>query len=195
MFAEETKEVTLYSYDDKGVFTGELQYLWVVGTGIAASSALEKPLKEKDGFVSVWNGSKWEYKENHLGKTIYSTETKESKTVDYVGEIQEGWTRLEPIEFGTWDGIAWVDIRTPEQIAEHTRLLMPQLTPIEFDIKLVDAGLYNQVQELIQSDTKLKIAYTRATFFSRTDPFIDQARTALNLTDEQVDTIWESSLV
>ena len=72
---------------------------------------------------------------------------------------------------------------------------MPRLTPIEFDIKLVDAGLYDEVQKLIQSDIKLKIAYTRATFFSRTDPFIDQARIALNLTDEQVDSIWESSLV
>lgn len=72
---------------------------------------------------------------------------------------------------------------------------MQKLTPIEFDIKLVDAGLYDRVQELIASDIKLKIAYTRATFFSRTDPFIDQARIALNLTDEQVDSIWESSLV
>ena len=79
--------------------------------------------------------------------------------------------------------------------AQLNRERMSTLTPIEFDIKLVDAGLYDQVQELIQSDIKLKIAYTRATFFSRTDPFIDQARIALNLTDEQVDTIWESSLV
>lgn len=79
--------------------------------------------------------------------------------------------------------------------AQLNRERMPTLTPIEFDIKLVDAGLYDQVQELIQSDIKLKIAYTRATFFSRTDPFVDQARIALNLTDEQVDTIWESPLV
>lgn len=74
--------------------------------------------------------------------------------------------------------------------AQLNRERMPTLTPIEFDIKLVDAGLYDQVQELIQSDVKLKIAYTRATFFSRTDPFVDQARIALNLTDEQVDAIW-----
>ena len=67
---------------------------------------------------------------------------------------------------------------------------MPKHTPIEFDIKLVDAGLYEQVQSLIQSDIKLRIAYTRATFFSRTDPFIDQARIALGLTDEQVDAMW-----
>ena len=82
-----------------------------------------------------------------------------------------------------------------EEKAQLHREHMPTLTPIEFDIKLVDAGLYDQVQSLIQSDVKLKIAYTRATFFSRTDPFIDQARIALGLTDEQVDSIWESSLV
>ena len=82
-----------------------------------------------------------------------------------------------------------------EEKAQLNRERMPTLTPIEFDIKLVDAGLYDQVQELITSDIKLKIAYTRATFFSRTDPFIDQARIALGLTDEQVDMIWESSLV
>ena len=82
-----------------------------------------------------------------------------------------------------------------EEKAQLNRERMLTLTPIEFDIKLVDAGLYDQVQSLIQSDVKLKIAYTRATFFSRTDPFIDQARIALGLTDEQVDMIWESPLV
>ena len=72
---------------------------------------------------------------------------------------------------------------------------MPRLTPIEFDIKLNNAGLYDAVQELIKDNFEMRIAYTRATFFSRTDPFIDQARIALGLTDEQVDMIWESSLV
>lgn len=77
-----------------------------------------------------------------------------------------------------------------QKLIEFNRKNMPTLTPIEFDIKLVNAGLYDQVQELIQSDVKLKITYTRATFFSRTDPFMDQARIALNLTDEQVDEMW-----
>ena len=72
---------------------------------------------------------------------------------------------------------------------------MPTLTPIEFDIKLNNARLYDAVQELIKDNFEMRIAYTRATFFSRTDPFIGQARIALGLTDEQVDTIWESSLV
>ena len=96
----------------------------------------------------------------------------------------------EPIE--SWyieDGQIKID---QQKLIEFNRQNMPQLTPIEFDIKLVDAGLYDQVQILIQSDVKLRIAYTRATFFSRTDPFIDQARIALGLTDEQVDAMWMS---
>lgn len=92
------------------------------------------------------------------------------------------------------DGVFNVEV-DQDKLLQLQRQSMTNLTPIEFDIKLVNAGLYVQVQELIQSDIKLKIAYTRATFFSRTDPFIDQARIALNLTDEQVDTIWESPLV
>ena len=82
-----------------------------------------------------------------------------------------------------------------QKLIEFNRKNMPTLTPIEFDIKLNNAGLYDTVQELIKDKFELRIAYNRATFFSRTDPFIDQARIALGLTDEQVDMIWESSLV
>lgn len=79
-----------------------------------------------------------------------------------------------------------------QKLIEFNRKNMPTLSPIEFDIKLIDAGLYEQVQDLIQSDIKLKIAYTRATFFSRVDPFVIQASEALGLTPEQVDEIWTS---
>ena len=82
-----------------------------------------------------------------------------------------------------------------EERAQLNRERMPNLTPIEFDIKLNNAGLYDALQDLIKDNFEMRIAYNRATFFSRTDPFIDQARIALGLTDEQVDSIWESSLV
>ena len=95
---------------------------------------------------------------------------------------------LEPIESWYIEG---GQIKIDQQkLIEFNRKQMPTLTPVEFDIKLVDAGLYDQVQGLIQSDIKLKIAYTRATFFSRTDSFVDQAQIALGLTDEQVDELW-----
>lgn len=95
-------------------------------------------------------------------------------------------------DYHVWDEVLseWKYGRTPEQLAEHNRTQMPTLTPIEFDIKLNNNGLYDAVQELIKDSFELRIAYNRATFFSRTDPFIDQARIALNLTDEQVDELW-----
>lgn len=97
---------------------------------------------------------------------------------------------LEPIE--SWyieDGEIKID---QQKLIEFNRQNMPTLTPIEFDIKMNNAGLYDAVQELIKDNFELRIAYNRATFFSRTDPFIDQARIALGLTDEQVDMIWTS---
>ncbi len=97
----------------------------------------------------------------------------------------------EPIE--SWyieDGQIKID---QGKLAQLNRERMPTLTPIEFDIKLNDAGLYDAVQELIKDNFNLRVAYTRATFFSRTDPFIDQARIALNLTDEQVDAMWQET--
>ena len=77
-----------------------------------------------------------------------------------------------------------------QKLIEFNRQNMPSLTPIEFDIKLNNAGLYDAVQELIKDNFEMRIAYNRATFFSRTASFVDQARIALNLTDEQVDEMW-----
>ena len=105
-------------------------------------------------------------------------------SLDLPKEPQESWY----IE----DGQIKID---QQKLIEFNRQQMPRLTPIEFDIKLNNAGLYDAVQELIKDNFEMRVAYNRATFFSRTDPFVDQARIALNLTDEQVDTIWESSLV
>ena len=105
----------------------------------------------------------------------------------------------KPTKFHTgwvWDNEPkvghWKDSRTPEQIAEYNRTQMPTLSPIDFDIKLNNAGLYDAVQELIKDNFEMRIAYNRATFFSRTASFIDQARIALGLTDEQVDEMWTS---
>ena len=109
------------------------------------------------------------------------------------------WIDLDEYRLMTYEEIDRHE--NPEKyLSDEEKLLiyrqnMPQLTPIEFDIKLNNAGLYDAVQELIKDNFEMRIAYNRATFFSRTDPFIDQARIALGLTDEQVDMIWESSLV
>ena len=79
-----------------------------------------------------------------------------------------------------------------EEKAQLNRERMPTLTPIEFDTKLNNAGLYDAVQDLIKDNFETRIAYNRATLFTRTSPFIDQARIVLGLTNEQVDALWVS---
>ena len=95
----------------------------------------------------------------------------------------------DPIE--SWyieDGEIKID---QQKLIELNRSKMPTLSPIEFDMVLDKYGLYNDVQSLISTNRSLSIAYNRATFFSRTASFVDQARISLGLTDDQVDAMWE----
>ena len=133
---------------------------------------------EEDGIVKLGHS----ISENHIDiekSTPSGTEFFIKKEVELPHYPIESWY----IE----DGEIKVD---QQKLAELNRKNMPTLTPIEFDIKLNNAGLYDAVQELIKDKFELRIAYNRATFFSRTDPFINQARIALGLTDEQVDAMW-----
>ena len=96
----------------------------------------------------------------------------------------------EPIE--SWyieDGEIKID---QQKLIEFNRKNMPTLSPIQFDQKLDQNGLYDAVQDLIKTDRQLSIAYNRAIFFSRTDPFIEQVRIALSLTHEKIDEMWTS---
>ena len=102
--------------------------------------------------------------------------------------LSEGLTELTPDEIDRH--LNPEKYLSDEEKAQLNRERMPTLSPIEFDIKLNNNGLYDAVQDLIKDNFEIRIAYNRATFFKRTDLFIDQARIALNLTDEQVDSIW-----
>lgn len=192
MYATETSIVTLYSFDKQGVACGSFPYKWVEGTGLAANSTLVPPPNAAKGFASVWNGKAWVLREDHRGKTIYSITDKSSKEVEAVGKIEVGYTLIEPNPFDTWNGAAWEDQRTSEEKKIYERSIMPSLSPLEFDLKLAQYNLYDAVQALIATNLQLKIAYTRATFFSRTDQFVDQARIILSLTNDQVDEMWTS---
>lgn len=79
-----------------------------------------------------------------------------------------------------------------QKLIEFNRKNMPRLTPIDFDTKLYKVGLYDAVQELIKDNFEMRIAYNRATFFNRLDPFIAKASEVLGLTPEQVDEMWMS---
>lgn len=140
-------------------------------------------------------------------KTIYYELDSEKYLVQFNIEVEdiyivvpeqaENITELNPDEIPNYplEVLELIDNQltiNQDKLVEFNRQNMPTLKPIDFDIKLNDAGLYDAVQELIKDNFNLRIAYNRATYFSRTDPFIDQARIVLGLTNEQVDEIWTS---
>lgn len=78
---------------------------------IPANATTVEPLIKKDGFAIVLNNTKtaWEYVEDSRGKIVYNTTTKQSEKVDYLGEIESGWTLLEPTsQFDEWINDEWV---------------------------------------------------------------------------------------
>ncbi|WP_109128179.1 hypothetical protein [Aggregatibacter segnis] len=68
-----------------------------------------EPPKDKKGFIAKWTGGEWEYIENHIGETFYSTVTKLPLVISEFGAIPEGYTAIPPeSELCEWDGKAWV---------------------------------------------------------------------------------------
>lgn len=66
----------------------------------------------------------------------------------------------------------------------------PTLSPAQFELRLLKAGLRQQVLDYVATSEELQIVFNRATYFSRTDPFLLEAMQALNLSDAQVDALW-----
>nr|DAX71462.1 MAG TPA: tail fiber assembly protein [Caudoviricetes sp.] len=76
------------------------------------------PQEDKKGFVAKWTREGWEYIENHIGETVYSTTTKESLVISEFGSIPDGYTAAKPeSDLCEWDGKEWVI--PPEKLTAH----------------------------------------------------------------------------
>ena len=93
----------VYKYDtETKEFIQELEINEAYGTNLPFTTTI-KPLAKKDGFAICFNGTKWEYIEDNLNKTIYVKATKEELKVDYLGKIKDEHTLLVPNQFDEWD--------------------------------------------------------------------------------------------
>lgn len=77
----------------------------------------------KEGYYPCFKFGKWVLIEDHRGKTSYNIETKEKAIIDYIGEIKDGFTLLEPLEFSKWNGKEWIidDILKNEAVIEYNQ--------------------------------------------------------------------------
>lgn len=195
MFAEETKIVRLYSFDSLGIYCGNFDYKWEVGTGLAANSTLVAPPDFQEGFVSVWSDEEWQQKEDHREKTVYSTLDQSESKVDYIGPIKKGFTELKPNSiFEKWKVVEWVDDRTKEEIAAHDRSLLPKISKRQFALYIYDHQMYDQVMQAIEANPRFKIEYDSVSDIERLSPTVAEMTSLLGWTEDQVDQMWEQAL-
>ncbi|WP_272688893.1 tail fiber assembly protein [Providencia sp. PROV033] len=82
------------------------------GGSVVGDSCLDKPelpVKSDIAIIRSADEKSWLYVTDHQGKTAYSTETRQPLEVDFIGDLPEALTLLEPqTEFDKWDGKKWV---------------------------------------------------------------------------------------
>ena len=79
---------------------------------VSAGAYIDAPkLPTKDGFAVVRSkdGAKWEIVTDNRGKTAYNTDNRQPVVIDFIGDLPDDLTLLEPkTEFDKWDGKKWV---------------------------------------------------------------------------------------
>ena len=199
MFAEKTTKVTLYGYDNQGVYQNSFEYVWVVGTGLSANSTLTKPINAPQGQSSVWNGEAWEHKQNHIGKTVYNTITKQSSVVTKIGAIEQGYTPLIPSQYDTWNGESWVDQRTASEKMQALLESFPVLDRRQFKLGLLSKGVLQQLESALEAITDdvqkatLTIEYTESTSFKRTSEPVKQLFALIGMQEQDINDMWETA--
>ena len=89
--------------------TMESIYFDVSVSAGAYIDAPELPTKAGLAVVRSEDGAKWEIVIDNRGKTAYSTETCQPIKIDFIGDLPDTLTLLEPkTEFDMWNGKKWV---------------------------------------------------------------------------------------
>lgn len=74
---------------------------------IPANATITKPLKNKKGFVNVWQGNKWAYMQDHRGEEWYNSLTKNKEVINFIGELPENYYTLDSVIANPPEGEYW----------------------------------------------------------------------------------------
>ncbi|WP_368919612.1 tail fiber assembly protein [Providencia vermicola] len=124
---------------------------------VSAGAYIDAPeLPTKAGFAVVRSedGSKWEIVTDNRGKTAYSTETRQSVEIDFIGELPSNLTLLAPkTEFDVWNGKKWVTDTEAQKAAlvaeadnEKAQRLNEANDTITYLQEAVDVGLATETE-------------------------------------------------
>ncbi|SPL71512.1 hypothetical protein [Acinetobacter stercoris] len=204
LISEKDQIIMAYSYDaDDQRLVGSFEYLRATGTGLPAQSTNIQPPTAEQGFIPVFDveNQQWGLVEDHRRKTVYSTDTGLSSTVDYVGAIKDGFTFNAPQSvYEQWEDDHWIDPRSDaEKEADRLKAFAP-LTRRQFKLTLLEHDLLDQIEQAIDSiqdatqKKKVQIEYAESEKFERSNESVRYMLGILKLSDEQVDEMWRYAM-
>lgn len=92
-----------------GEYTGCSDEYINVGVSMPGNSTDIDPGETDKGKVSLFIGTGWRLEEDHRGETVWSTADGSAITVDYIGSVHDGYTRIAPsTPYDSWGGTKWV---------------------------------------------------------------------------------------
>lgn len=133
-------------------YMGETMEYVVIGGGLPAGAYLDSPeLPEKDDIAIIRSedGKSWLHVKDNRGKTAYNTETHQPVEIDFIGDLPDTLTFLEPkTEFDKWNGKKWVadieaqkaaliaqaEIMKQSLLAEATNVIAPLQDAVDLDM-------------------------------------------------------------
>ncbi|EMB3082875.1 tail fiber assembly protein [Providencia rettgeri] len=145
------------------------------GGSVVADAYIDKPelpTKENIAIIRSEDGNSWIHISDYRGKTAYSTETRQSMEVDFIGELPGSLTFLEPkTEFDKWNGKKWVTDTEAQKAAlvaqagqEKAQRLDEANTTIMYLQDAIEVGLDDDDYE-----AKLKAWKTYRVYLNRVD--------------------------
>ena len=154
-----------------------------IGGGLPAGAFLDAPeLPEKQdiAIVRILDELPWSYVADHRGKTAYSTETRQPLEIDFIGDLPDTLTLLEPkTEFDKWNGKKWVTDTEAQKAAliaeadnEKALRLSEANSTITYLQEAVDVGLATEAEiAALQEWKKYRVLLNRVD--TSTAPNID----------------------
>lgn len=118
--AKTTSVVTVYGVTpDSGEFSGAYDVRIIAGTGIPGLSTLVAPPESEQGKGVVLVGDTWELVTDNRGKKAFSCESGSESSIDYLGDVREGFTLVPPsTPYDSWEGGKWVTDAARQRSAE-----------------------------------------------------------------------------
>ena len=100
----------------------------------------------------------------------------------------------------TWEILDGVVTVNPEKLAAYNRSIMPSSSRRQFKLALLENGLLNTVEEMIESiedpslKSRIQIEYSESERFERSNESVQYMLGVLDLTSDKVDEMWRYAI-